>query len=258
MKIFRKIRKSLRLIIILSVCIWITACGDSRADDTKDYVLFRRVASLCHSLNEDGFGGDIITITENRQWIYKQGEIEVDISVDEQENSSFYLFRISEEAVLNYTREGVDYPQAISVYYADINHDGCKDIILVGAAPRGTLAGPHWTYIYDLNNDCELRILEEEGSLTDGLITEIECLLDSRFDELFPQVDLMDCKYVGELFVDYYGNMYYITTLSEGETIAKIHNVGEMIIFLSYDMENELFYVEDILYMPIAETAHGG
>lgn len=67
---------------------------------------------------------------------------------------------------------------------------------------------------------------------------------------------MTDCKYVGELFVDHYGNMYYITSLSEGDTIEKIHGGGEMIIFISYDAENELFFVENVLYMPFSETAN--
>lgn len=256
MRIVGKTRQLSKLILILLIFVWITACGDTEPDNTKNNDLYRRVACLCHSLNEDGFGRDIITVTEGKEWIYKRGDIEVDISSDEQENSITYLFKVNDETVLNYKKEGVDYPQDIFVYYADINQDGCKDIILEGAAPRGTLAGPHWIYIYDLNNDCELRIFEEEGSLTDELITGIDHLLDSRFHKLFPEVNLTDCKYVGELFVDHYGNMYYITSLSEGDTIEKIHGVGEMIIFISYDAENELFFVENVLYMPFSETAN--
>jgi len=250
------------IMLSLTVMLFLIGCGEESTYDKDKYFLFQRTRTLLYSLTSDELGEDYIISMNDSEGIWEQGVIKARIRWDEQwdkqghpDYTTTYAISIDGETVLEYTREEPATPLR-HLYYADINQDGYKDLIFVSETPGGTMSGPCRVFIYDLYNDCEVQFLNQEwSSLTNKLLDEVETLVDDEFYEIFPGAELDCCTQGGELFVDYAGNMYYLTVV--GKMVIPpyyMEGLGEMILFLSYDAEKDDFYVEDVLYMPYEQS----
>lgn len=244
-------KKILSLILVLIIMLSTVGCGKENTDDKDKYLLCRRTEALLDSLDE--YRGNISIVTqdeESEEWFYSRGNISARIYVNMQEDTTTYIVSIDDNTILEYTRnESAGYYDPLRhIYYGDVNRDGYKEVILVGSEPRGTFAGPCWACIYDIHNDCEIQIWDEEYRiyLADRFQEEAEALVDDDFFKLFPDGGI-DGQW-GELVVDIYGNMYYRIAITPLE--HPYMAVGLAVLFLAYDAETSSFYVEDVLYRP--------
>ena len=88
-----------------------------------------------------------------------------------------------------------------------------------------------------------MQLLFKKG-LEDGSIVPF----DDEFYEIFPEFsDISYMKNFGELYVDEFGQLYYLSAISGKELQDTI---GQMLIFLNWDKEKNVFFISEIMYMP--------
>lgn len=102
--------------------------------------------------------------------------------------------------------------------YVDITMDGVKDVVIVVPPIRGTMTGPSLAYAYDVKEGKAIDLFQEDGSLTDEQLEVIKGFLDDEFYEIFPEFsDISYMKNYGELYVDEFGQLYYLSAISGKE-----------------------------------------
>ena len=65
---------------------------------------------------------------------------------------------------------------------------------------------------------------------------------------MFPEFkDISYMKQFGDVYVDKFGQMYYLSAIS-----GKIpqDTIGQMMIFLNWDKNEKNFIISDVIYMP--------
>ena len=212
--------------------------------DTNQYQIFRRL----HSYSMDYMGYANVVKTENENEYFCESEFINVIAKDDFQNTGITTYQIYLDGakIHQFTKEDVF--TYLSIHYVDVTSDGNKDVILVGGPNRGTNVGPHWMYVYDVQNDRTIDIFDKSGSLTNEQLKAIETYLDDEFYETFPEfVDIHYSRQWGRPCVDVYGRLYYWSAIAGEDPLM---NIGDLGVMFSYDKDSESFFVSDVIYMP--------
>lgn len=191
-------------------------------------------------------------MAENREELrYETKDIQL-VMVNDEEAVKYQVYTDGKE-IHQFKRDGqniesVSMTGITAAAYLDVTQDGVKDIVVIGEPPRGTLTGPHWIYLYDMENRKIISAFDESGALTEKQLDEIGKHLGKEFYETFPESKSLEaCKQWGQPYVDKFGQLYYQTSIA-GEN--PLTDIGEMLVMFSYDTLKESFEVCDVIYMP--------
>ena len=213
--------------------------------ETNQYQAYKQMKSLIE--NSDVQNASLVKegMEEGREFqLYEIENVSVKAQIAE-DFTSKYTILIDKKEINDFQISSGGELRRIKVSYVDITEDSEKDVVIVGEPPRGTRAGSHWIYAYDIKNDCCIEIFENGKKLTDLQISQLEELLSKEFYELFPNFMGADVTF-GEQHVDKFGNIYYEIAIFEEDN----KNTGNMIIFFTYNKEMKRFDVTDMMYMP--------
>lgn len=239
------------VLFLLLIVSFITGCGQKPAEtvwvyDTNQYQVYRRLSVLCANAIPDG---QITEISEN-ELTYRGEQISLSIKTEGEEtvftahteDGQLHKFTFNERPAGEILNTG------IKAAYVDVTGDGNKDIIVMFSPIRGTFTGPGGAYLYDVAEDKELKLLDNNLYLSEEMLEDIEMLLNEDFYDSFPEFgDVKGLNAGGMLYADDFGNLYYETCVTD-KTAQK--ELGAMMLFLTYEKETGEFSVSDIMYMP--------
>lgn len=239
-----------KICAVLSTLIVLLSCGCGAEEepasktlvyDTNKYLTYKRMLLLASNSYE--WDSSRFQNTGEGTWLYETENMSLEIT--EEENCVEYEIFLDNSVLVRVSRDFVDNPTGVVMYYTDINNDKSPDVILIGEPPRGTLTGPYWTYAYDIKNKTEINLFDESGELTELQKQQLDKLLTKDFYEVFGNRDDISFE-GGHPYIDSFGNIYY-----EIAVMTKITtNTGEALLHLSFDAETDTFQVMELQYMP--------
>ena len=215
--------------------------------DTTQYQGYRRLYNHVVTSMPDG----IMKEVSETELTYENGDIFLEVTTIGDWKSLFQVYTEGEfcfEFECNGRAAGDIAQMGLYSAYVDITMDGVKDVVIVVPPIRGTMTGPSLAYAYDVKEGKAIDLFQEDGSLTDEQLEVIKGFLDDEFYEIFPEFsDISYMKNFGELYVDEFGQLYYLSAISGKEPQDTI---GQMLIFLNLDKEKNGFFISEIMYMP--------
>ena len=215
--------------------------------DTTQYQGYRRLYNHVVTSMPDG----IMKEVSETDLTYENGDIFLKVTTISDWKSLFQVYTEGEfcfEFECNGRAAGDIAQMGLYSAYVDITTDGVKDAVIVVPPIRGTMTGPGLAYAYDVKEGKAIDLFQEDGSLTDEQLEVIKGFLDDEFYEIFPEFsDISYMKNFGELYVDEFGQLYYLSSISGKEPQDTI---GQMLIFLNWDKEKNVFFISEIMYMP--------
>lgn len=213
--------------------------------ETNQYQVYKQMKLLI--ANSDGANATLViegTDGHSESWILEIEDIKVKVQTGENCMVECTIL-IDEKEVHSFQINGGSDMVGLKVEYVDITKDGSRDVVIIGEPPHGTRAGSYWLFAYDKKNDCNIEVFEDGNKLTDLQMSQLDECCDEEFFKLFPNYVGADLA-TGEHFVDEFGNLYYEIAIWDESG----KNMGNMIIFFTYDKKEKRFDVADMIYMP--------
>lgn len=174
-------RRMLKYLIALLVIVVLTGCNaKNSAEVDKDSNESKESFSICDTTHMDG----VLTEISETELTFENGAVFLEITTTGDFKSYFKAYidgKFYFGFECNERDSGMISQTGLRLAYADITKDGAKDVVIVIPPVRGTLTGPCLTYVYDVKEDKQIDLFEEDGSLTDKQLESVKKLLDDEF-----------------------------------------------------------------------------
>ena len=235
-------------------------CNKQVEENTKETEKVYAVASDMEEVFERlyrliGCGFERKTITDHNGKIYGiygdtlQSIDRISMDINEMKKvgeypKTTYTIYVDEVEVYSFT-VSYQYQFSATVFFKDVTQDGKEDLVISIASETRTYPTPELTYIYDMENQKEINLFNERGSLPEEQMKVLEEKIGEQLLTLFPTAELSTIRGWGRTFIDRYGNLYYHTYFKE--KYAPNFAIGQLLILFDYDKEKEKFEISNIM-----------